>query len=54
MITRTKKFETRLQLNSNFQNYDFELQKYFKNIITHVGKGDYTLAYEHKISKLIK
>ena len=26
---RTKKFETRLLLNSNFENYDIELKKYY-------------------------
>ena len=30
---RTNKFETRLQLNSNFENYDIELKKYFKTNI---------------------
>ena len=31
---RTKKFETRLELNSNFENYDIELEKYLRaNII---------------------
>ena len=27
---KTKKFETRLWLNSNFENYDIELKKYLK------------------------
>ena len=27
---RTKTFETRLELNSNFENYDIEFKKYFK------------------------
>ena len=27
---RTNMFETRLYLNSNFENYDIELKKYFK------------------------
>ena len=27
---RTKKFETHLQLNSNFENYDIEMKKYQK------------------------
>ena len=31
---RTKKLKTRLYLNSNFENYDIELNKYLKtNII---------------------
>ena len=29
ILMRTKKFETRLYLNSNFENYDIELKKYF-------------------------
>ena len=28
---RTKKFVTRLYLNSDFENYDIELKKYFNN-----------------------
>ena len=27
---RTKKFKTRLKLDSNFENHDIELKKYFK------------------------
>ena len=27
ILIRTKKFETRLYLNSNFENYDIELKK---------------------------
>ena len=30
ILMRTKKFETRLQLNSNYENYDIELKKYLK------------------------
>ena len=34
ILMRTNKFETRLWLNSNFENYDIELKIYFKtNII---------------------
>ena len=29
---RTEKFETRLLLNLNFENYDIDLKKYFKTI----------------------
>ena len=29
VLMRTKNFETRLQLNTNFENYDIELKKYF-------------------------
>ena len=29
-LMRTKKFETRLQLNSNFENHDIELKKQLK------------------------
>ena len=30
ILMRTKKFETRLQLNSNFENHDIELKKQLK------------------------
>ena len=30
---RINKFETRLQLNSNFENYDIEMKNYLKKII---------------------
>ena len=31
-LMRTEKFETRLLLNLNFENYDIDLKKYFKTI----------------------
>ena len=29
---RTKKFETRLMINSNIENYDIEFKKYLKTL----------------------
>ena len=50
ILMRTKKFETRLYLNSNFENYDIEL----KNIRKHQLENLYSDAVECKCFALIE
>ena len=38
ILMRTREFETRLYLDSNFENYDIELEKYLKTNIYFVQK----------------